>query len=289
MINVFSPIEATTGRRPDAAETSGTGGTVNLNSTGGTITVNSPIRVSSADTSTGAPRRRSSAGGNINLKSDAATGVAINVNNTGQLLSLLDAAAPGPGGRITILATGANSRINVTGPAPGAGAPDHIRADRGAVDIRHTGTNGTIFLTDSNMLADIVKVGALGDNGVLTIGGGVINANTVLKLYAVGPTGSVVFVSNVLLTGNSMKIIAGNSVTVNNGVVVTVGPGGAGAQPADVYVLDPTKANYSKFNGGNNSTNGRFIIEGTAGPSPTSGADTHLGMAPPDFGPPGGP
>jgi hypothetical protein len=205
--------------------------------------------------------------------------VAINVSNTGQLLSLLDAAAPGPGGRVTILATGADSRITVSG-----GAADSIRADRGAVDIRHTGTNGMIGLTNSNILADIVKVGALGDNGVLTIGGGVINANMVLKLYAIGPTGSVVFISDVLLTGNSMKIIAGNSVTVNNNVTVSVG----GAAPADVYVLDPTKANYSNFNGGNNSTNGRFIIQGTEA-SPVSGANTHLGIAPPAFGPPGGP
>jgi len=140
-----------------------------------------------------------------------------------------------------------------------------------------------ITLTDSSMLADIVKVGALGDAGVLTIGGGVINANTVLKLYAIGPNGSVVFVSNVLLSGNSMKIIAGNSVTVNSGVTVTVG----GGVPADVYVLDPTKANYSSFSGGNNSTNGLFILQGSGGSS--SGAVTHLGVAPPAFGPPGGP
>jgi hypothetical protein len=87
-----------------------------------------------------------------------------------------------------------------------------------------------------------------------------------------------------LLSGNSMKIIAGNSVTVNSNVVVAVG----GGLPAEVYVLDPTKANYSGFNGGNNSTNGMFIIDGTQS-SPVSGANTHLGVAPPAFGPPGGP
>jgi hypothetical protein len=287
-ITVGSPIEATTGLQPGGAEASGAGGTVNFNSTGGPITVNSAITVSSADISSVAPpppRRRSRSGGNINLQSNAATGVAINISSTGQLLSLLDAAAPGPGGKITILATGANSRINVTGGTnPGGGAPpDSIRADRGSIDIRHTGLRGTIDLTNSNIIADIVKVGALGDNGVLTIGGGVINANTVLKLYAIGPNGSVVFVSDVLLNGNSMKIIAGNSVTVNNNIVVSVAK-----QPAEVYVLDPTKANYSNFNGGNNSTSGIFIIDGTAG-SPVSGANTHLGVAPPAFGPPGGP
>jgi len=282
-ITVGSPIEATTGLQPSAAEASGAGGTVNLNSTGGAITVNSAITVSSADAVGPAPpppRRRSASGGNINLQSNAATGVAINVSSTGQLLSLLDAAAPGPGGKITILATGANSGITVTGPAA-AGAPvDSIRADRGSIDIRHTGLNGTIDLTNSNILADIVKVGALGDNGVLTIGGGVINANTVLKLYAIGSNGAVDFISNVTLNGNSMKIIAGNSVTVNNNVIVTIG----GGKPADVYVLDPTKANYSNASGGNNSTNGIFTRT-----SPGDGAITHLGVAPPAFGPPGGP
>jgi hypothetical protein len=211
--------------------------------------------------------------------------VAVNVSNTGQLLSLLDAAAPGPGGKITILATGANSRINVTGATAAGGgvAPDSIRADKGSVDIRHTGDGGAIFLTDPNIAADIVKVGALGSTGTLSIGGGRINADTMLKLYAVGSNGSVVFISNVLLSGNSMKIIAGNMVTVNNNVVVSVAN-----NPAEVYVLDPNKANYSNFNGGNNSTNGMFIIDGTAG-SPVSGANTHLGVAPPAFGPPGTP
>jgi hypothetical protein len=287
-ITVSSPIQATSGLLPDASEPSGNGGTVNLNSTGGTISVNSPITVSSADPSTApaSPRRKSRSGGNINLKSDAPTGVAINVSSTGQLLSLLDAAAPGPGGKITILATGASSRIQITGDPGSAGKPpaDTIRADRGSIDIRHTGAAGSITMTTPNISADIVKVGALGANGNLTIGGGRINADTILKLYAVGSNGSVNFISNVTLSGNSMKIIAGNSVTVNNNVIVSVAN-----QPADVYVLDPSKANYSNFNGGNNSTSGMFIIDGTQGPSPTSGAVTHLGVAPPAFGPPGGP
>ncbi|MDP9099367.1 MAG: hypothetical protein M3N48_10310, partial [Verrucomicrobiota bacterium] len=288
VITVSSPIQATTGLQPNASEPSGDGGTVNLNSTGGAISVNSAITVSSAEASASppAPRRRSRSGGNINLKSDAASGTAINVSSTGQLLSLLDAAAPGPGGKITILATGASSRLQITGDPGSAGKPpaDTIRADRGSIDIRHTGAAGTITMTTPNISADIVKVGALGANGNLTIGGGRINADTILKLYAVGSNGSVNFISNVLLSGNSMKIIAGNSVTINPNVVVAVG----GGKPAEVYVLDPNKANYSGFNGGNNSTNGMFILDGTQ-LSPMSGANTHLGVAPPAFGPPGGP
>jgi hypothetical protein len=297
-ITVSSPIQATTGLQADASEPSGAGGTVNLNSTGGTISINSPITVSSADAQTAppAPRRKSRSGGNINLKSDAPTGVAINVSNTGQLLSLLDAAAPGPGGKITILATGASSRIQITGDpgAPGKPPLDTIRADKagGFVDIRHTGAAGTITMTGAIIAGDIVKVGALGANGSLTIGGGRIDANTILRLYATGANGSVIFVSDVVLNINSTNaldriIIAGNSVTVNNNVTVSIGSPGGASRTADIYVPNLAAANYSNFNGGNNSSNGRFIIDGTAG-SPVSGAITNFG-APPAFGAPGGP
>lgn len=275
-ITVGSPIQATTGLQPSSSEPGGVGGAVNLNSTGGTVSVSSAITVSSADPATGAPRRHSRAGGNINLRSDAGTVVAINVTSTGQLLSLLEAAAPGPGGKVTILATGADSSINITGstgPAGGA-PPDTIRADKGTVDIRHTGAAGSISLSNAQIAADTVKIGALGNGGTLTIGGGRITADTLLQLYATGSNGSVVFVGNVTLAGNSLKMIAGNTVTVNNGVTVQVSN-----RPAEVYVSDFNHANYSNFNGGNNSTSGRFIIEGTAG-SPTSGANTHFGPPP---------
>jgi hypothetical protein len=294
-ITVGSPIEATTGFQPDASEASGNGGTVNLNSTGGTISVNSPITVSSSEPKTGVPRRHSFNGGNINLKSNT-TGVAINISNTGQLLSLLEAAGTGTGGTITILATGTGSRINVTGDPGSAGKPpiDTIRADKGTADIRNTGTGGFVTLNTAQISADTVKIGALGDNGALSIGGGRIDANTVLKLYATGANGSVIFVSNVVLNLNSTNlldriVIAGNSVTVNNNVVVAIGSPAGLSRTADIYVPNLAGANYSNSNGGNNTTNGMFIIDGTQGPSPTSGAVTHIGVAPPAFGPPGGP
>src|SRR5205085_7279623 len=142
-VTIGSPIEATTGLQPSGSEPFGTGGTVNLNSTGGTISVGSAITVSSAEPATGVPRRHSRAGGNINLISNS-TGVAINISNTGQLLSLLEPVAAGPGGKITILATATSSQINVTGDPGSAGkAPiDTIRADKGTVDIRNTGASG---------------------------------------------------------------------------------------------------------------------------------------------------
>jgi len=88
-----------------------------------------------------------------------------------------------------------------------------VSIDTAQLDVGST--QGSVIV---NRLPAAGKVGALGDNGALTIGGGVISADTILKLYAVGSNGSVSFISNVTLSGNSMKIIAGNSVTVLNKV-----------------------------------------------------------------------
>jgi outer membrane biosynthesis protein TonB/quercetin dioxygenase-like cupin family protein len=286
-ITVNSPISATSGQRETSLFPTGNGGTVNLSSTAGVVAVTQRIQVSSADPAgaAGTLRRRSSSGGNINLTSNralpaGAPGVAININNSGQLLSLLDAAAPGPGGKITILATGANSTISVNAPAGFAAPTDTIRADRGSVDIRHTGDGGQISLTNANIRADIVKVGALGANGVLSIGGGTITADSVLKLYSPGSNGQINFIANVTLGGAGAKIIAGNAITIFNNVVVTIG----GANPASIFVNNDGKgtpqANYSGF-GGNGFTTGTFGGAGASNPQPLTSA--------PLFGPPGGP
>ncbi|MFL6584023.1 MAG: FecR domain-containing protein [Chthoniobacterales bacterium] len=283
-ITIGSNISATSGLQAQGAAPSGNGGSVDLGSANEAVVVNAPIQVSSADAASGAAtRRRSNSGGRINLHSGAtgvpgAQAVAINISNTGQLLSLLDAAATGPGGKVTLLATGTNSSINVNGNAAGANT---IQADRGAIDIRHTGDGGQITFNNANLRADNVRVGAFGTNGSLTIGGGTISADTILKLYATGSNGAITFIANATLTGNSVKTIAANTVTVNNNVIVTIG----GGKPADVYTEVP---NYAAFNGGNGATTGRFLLGGAS--SPTSGVVTQPATAtPPPFGGPGGP
>ncbi|HEY2102922.1 MAG TPA: hypothetical protein VGH08_06700, partial [Chthoniobacterales bacterium] len=209
----------------------------------------------------GLPRRLSSSGGNIALRSGKPTGVAINVSNTSQLLSLLDAAAPGPGGKVTILATGAGSSANVNG---------RIVADRGTIDIRHSGDGGQINVSGPNQgdnidaHADVIKVAALGNNGALNIGGGVLSADTTLKLYSPGSNGTVNFIANVTLGGASTKIIAGNTVNIFNGVVVNVG----GQNPANVFT---NNANYTGF-GGNGTRTGTFTGAGANNPLPLNQA-----------------
>ncbi len=151
-----------------------------------------------------------------------------------------------------------------------------MQADRGTVDVRNSGASGQVNLTNANIHADTLKVAALGNNGVLQIGGGSLSADTTLQLYATSGNGQVVFVGNVSLNGTSTKSIAGDSVTINNGVLVTVnGP------KASVYVnsLDNVpKANYSGF-GGNDKTTGTFGGSGANPPQPLSKAPS-LGLPP---------
>jgi hypothetical protein len=238
------------------------------------VTVNARIEVSSTPPPTNPTTvRRSAKGGNININSGKTSGVAINVSSSAQLLALLDAAAPGPGGKIVLHATapsGNSSAINIDNQN---GA---IVADRGTVLVQHDGDSGAINVSNANIRADVVKIGALGTNGTLTIGGGTTNmigADNILKLYASGSNGELKFVSDVTLSSGSAMYLAAGKITINPTFVVTVnGAGGA----ANVYTNNP---NYSGP-GGNNPSNGSFGGNGANAPQP-------LASAPP-FNPSGG-
>ena len=116
--------------------------------------------------------------------------------------------------------------------------------------------NGVFNLNNATIAADIVKIGVFGANGSLRIGGGSISAtgisvSTLLHLYAPGSNGIVDFVNNVTLRNvGGAVVIAGNTVTVESGVIVTI----AGSTPANVYANIP---NYTG-SGGNGSTPGVF-------------------------------
>ncbi len=139
----------------------------------------------------------------------------------------------------------------------------------GGMFLAYMDGNGTITFNNASAHADVLKAGVFGTNGVLNIGGGTLSADSTLKLYAPGSNGQLNFVSNVTLGGNSAKILAANSVTIFNNVVVTIG----GPNPADVYT---NNANYTGF-GGNKSTTGTFAGAGANDPQPLSSA--------PPFGP----
>jgi hypothetical protein len=257
-ITVGTPISATTGAN-GTVPTGGTGGTVTLTANQGSVNIDNQIQVSGRTAG-----RQSAAGGNINIISHRPTGVAINVSSTGQLLALLDAAAPGPGGTITISADGASSQVNVGGVGAAITA-DHPANGSSLIDIRQTGASGQIMLTSANLSADIVKVAALGDNGRLTIGGGMISADNILRLYAGESNGQVIFVADCTIRGVNELSIAANTVRIDDGVMVNVT-----GHIADVYT------NNAQYVGGNQPTTGMFT---------GLGANTHLGQPPPPLRP----
>src|SRR5213080_3569796 len=134
----------------------------------------------------------------------------------------------------------------------------------GGTFLTYMDGNGAITFNNASAHADILKAGVFGANGVLNIGGGMLSADTTLKLYAPGSNGELNFVSNVTLGGNSAKILAANSITIFDNVVVTIG----GKALADVYTNNP---NYTGF-GGNGSTSGTFAGAGANTPQPLSEA-----------------
>ncbi|HJT81079.1 MAG TPA: hypothetical protein VJ719_07775, partial [Chthoniobacterales bacterium] len=102
------------------------------------------------------------------------------------------------------------------------------------------------------MQADVIKVGALGQNGVLTIGSGNLDADTMLKLYAGGSNGTINFVADVSLNGNSAKIIAANTINIFADVELTIN----GNIPAKLYTNHP---NFASSSGGNDVHSGTIV------------------------------
>jgi hypothetical protein len=134
----------------------------------------------------------------------------------------------------------------------------------GGTFLTYMDGNGEITFNNASAHADILKAGVFGANGVLNIGGGALSADTTLKLYAPGSNGQLNFVSNVTLGGNAAKILAANSITIFDNVVVTIG----GKALANVYT---NNANYTGF-GGNGSTSGTFAGAGANRPLPLADA-----------------
>ena len=224
-----------------AAASGGPGGTY-TDIKNGAIKVQNTIQVSSD-----APAAMSTTGGTIHLETLQTGGsTGIEVTDTAQLLSLLNASAPGPGGKIEFISAG--SKILISGTT---------KADRGTITVTQNGAGGQIELKNANMAADVIRVSAVQSNGVLQIGGSHLTANNLLSLYGGSGTGGVHFTDNTLLDGNGFKLIAGKEVQISSGKVVTLGGGFT-----TVYT---DKASYAAASGGNGSTSGRFEWVGAPG------------------------
>ena len=160
-----------------------------------------------------------------------------------------------------------DATVQILGSDGAAAAAININGgtyDAGGTFLTLIDGDGAITFNNASVHADVLKVGALGTNGVLNIGGGTLSADTTLELYAPGSNGQLNFISNVTLGGNSAKILAADAVTIFNSVVVTVG----GLNPADVFT---NNANYTGF-GGNGTTTGTFAGAGANDPQPLANA-----------------
>lgn len=245
-------LEAFTDNQP------GGGGTISLDAQGA-VTVGGRIQTVYApwtSASSGKPGQI-----NINSNVSSAEAVAIDIQDSGQLLALLASAQTDKTlNRVTLTSAGGKIKVN------GLGYGYNVIADKGLIDIRNNGAAGAIdVLGGAALRADTIKIGALGQQGVLNIyGGATMNADTMLKLYG-GETGGgrVVFAAgpagngNVSLTSPAINIGAylvqvNTGVTVNsNGTTPSVycqncnWAGQAGATQAGTWSNAPTVQNIS--------------------------------------------
>ena len=253
-------------------------------SSAGTIGSDARINVSAANISTGGALTAaidnrvgtigSDATINVIAANIAANSLLAQIDNTGGTIGGNAAINMNVSGSATVTN---DATVAISGNDPAGSAAININGsyDVGGTFLSRIDGNGTITFNNAGAHADVLKAGVFGTNGVLNVGGGGLSADTTLKLYAPGSNGQLNFVSNVTLGGNSIKILAANSVTIFNNVVVTIG----GPNPVDVYVNflgGIPNANYTGF-GGNNSTTGTFAGAGAHNPQPLINA--------PPFGP----
>ena len=253
-------------------------------SSAGTIGSDARINVTAANISTGGTLNAEidngagTIGGNATINVTAANVTAnsllAQIANTGGTIGGNAAINMNVSGSATVTN---DATVTISGNDPAGSAAININGsyDVGGTFLSRIDGNGTITFNNAGAHADVLKAGVFGTNGVLNVGGGGLSADTTLKLYAPGSNGRLNFRSNVTLDGNSVKILAANSVTIFNNVVVTIG----GPNPVDVYVNflgGVPNANYTGF-GGNNSTSGTFAGTGAHNPQPLTNR--------PQFGP----
>ena len=255
-ISTFGPLSATIENFGGGA----IGGNATINVTAANITANSLL---AQIDNNGSGALASNIGGNATINVTAGTIVAnsllAQIDNTSASLNGNAAIEMNVSGSATVTN---DATVAISGNDPAGSAAININGsyDVGGTFLSRIDGNGTITFNNASAHADVLKAGVFGTNGVLNVGGGGLSADTTLKLYAPGSNGQLNFMSNVTLGGNSVKILAANSVTIFNNIVVTIG----GPNMADVFT---NHANYTGF-GGNNSTTGTFAGAGAHIPQP---------------------
>jgi hypothetical protein len=217
-LNPGAFLYAGTGKNHGTVVRGGRGGTVQITANSTTLN-NATVKAGSDDPPNSFVTQD---GGSIQVTANETNTAkpGITIQNSSQLLALLSAASAGEGGKIVFTSSG--GQISVNGSTITASANSNT-TNRSTVDIRNTAGGGAIDITSSTISSDVVKIGALGNQGKLTItAGSFISANNQLKLFGGNASGgSVLFTGagTVNLTSAS-NIIDANRVEVSTGTTV---------------------------------------------------------------------
>ncbi|MEQ1851615.1 MAG: FecR family protein [Chthoniobacteraceae bacterium] len=214
-VDIKSPVDVSTATHPAGAKPRGIGGIFNIFTTEKAL-VDTKVEVSS-----NSPNRMSATGGSIRIESlKPNSGTGIEITNTSQLLSLLNASAPGPGGKIELVTSG--SKIQIGGK---------IQADRGLIAVTNNGLGGEIRIDQATLSANVIKVGALQADGVLRIGNSRLSADNLLSLYGGSGSGGVRFTDNTLLDARWSPSAAGPQPSSQTSRTTQVPAAATGARP----------------------------------------------------------
>ena len=239
--NSGANITATTGLNSAAGVYNGAGGSVTLLSTGGMVTVNDTIQVSSDDS---AAPRQSASGGTIDLQSNLTTGTGITVGANGQLLSLLNANAPGPGGSITLSTKGANIVVNGT-----------ITANRGTITMDQNdpaGSTPTITIDGATLTSETLNITGAGDVNVglsnpvtFNVSNISLSAANNINLGTISATGGINFQVTGALnsTGDATSVISNSGGTLGSDATLML-------SAASVSTAGSFDAEIDNFSGG---------------------------------------
>lgn len=176
--------------------------------------------------------------------------IAIDITSTGQILALINSASytKSDAGRSKVELASAGGKIQIDGlTIAGENYGKNIVADYGDLNIVNNGIKGVIdILGGAGLQADILKIGALGTEGVLNIyAGSKMDANTQIKLFGGQLSGGAVIFGGsgtVNLTSPAV-LISADKVQVNTGVLVNTS-----TVAADVYA---NKNYWNTAQGGN--------------------------------------
>src|SRR5207245_7428266 len=130
---------------------------------------------------------------NVNAANITADSLLTQIDNTGGSIAGNATINMNVSGNATVTSDATFQILGSDGAAAAAINFNGGSYDAGGTFLALTDGNGTITFNNASAHADVLKVGALGTNGVLNITGGHLSADRTLKLYAAGRSGTLSF------------------------------------------------------------------------------------------------